>query len=108
MSDASSQRLVEALGEISYLRGAGMSVESSWGCRKQGSVSSHYPACHLGLAPEELKFSALEVTPPWHLRGLDSKVIFKFRKCSSEIKKNCQALYRNRLKQNKAITFQIV
>lgn len=83
-----------------------MSADSFRGCRKQGRVSSHYPACHLGLVPEELKFSALKVTPPWHLCGLDSKVIFKFRKCSTEIKKNCQAWYRNRLKQNKAITFQ--
>lgn len=52
-------------------------------------MSSLYLACHLALVPEELKFSAWEVTTSWHLHphGLDSKVIFERRKCGTEIKK---------------------
>lgn len=76
------------------------------GVQKTRGCEFSLPRLPPGLGSRGAEILSIELTPPWHLRGLDSKVIFKFRKCSTEIKKNCQALYRNRLKQNKAITFQ--
>lgn len=55
--------------------------------RKHGRREASWPACYLGLAPGELRFSALKAMPPWHLHGLDSRVIFKFRKFGTERKR---------------------
>lgn len=69
-------------------------------------MSSHYPTClHLGLVPEELTFSASEVTPQWHLCGLDSKVIFKFRKCGTEIKKELSGTVEKQTQTEQAYPF---